>query len=255
MIPRLFVFAAAGTTYNLALYLRMASSQRHDSVISTYALWELRSLYAYLRFRYLLGDSAAFDAYALYQHALALDFKPIIDPNKGKSGITQYAGPLSGRSNTLPGNYPTPPVRFVIGVDPGTGTAVDTLFVAGAYLLAVPAPLRTAVPSIATSRPSSGLPSSPLASEGSTKTSLRMRLRVSSRAAWRGLTKTVSDPCHQPGDNAGVPVSCGSSAFSPLVTPGFLVGRLRNFRGLRSCFSLLRCRIRKSAWVSRSMNS
>ena len=97
----LFVFAAAGTSHNLALYLRMASSRRHDSVISTYALWELRSLYADLRFRYLLGDSA-FDAYALYQLALALGFKPIIDLNKTNSGNRQYAGPLQINEHGIP---------------------------------------------------------------------------------------------------------------------------------------------------------
>jgi hypothetical protein len=62
----LFSITASDSPYDLPVYLRIAQATRHDSILSIFALNEVRKLYPDITFRHFIADGAM-DNYPTYQ--------------------------------------------------------------------------------------------------------------------------------------------------------------------------------------------
>jgi hypothetical protein len=62
----LFTATASDSPYDLPVYLRIAQAQRHDSILTIFALSEIRKLYPDFKFKNLIADGAM-DNYATYR--------------------------------------------------------------------------------------------------------------------------------------------------------------------------------------------
>jgi hypothetical protein len=90
----LFNITASDSPYDLPIYLRIAQATRHDSILTIFALNEVRKLYPDITFRHFLADGAM-DNYPTYQllHQwnmipyIPLDSKTRMDYKKPHPGI------------------------------------------------------------------------------------------------------------------------------------------------------------------------
>ena len=73
----LFSTTASDSPYDLPIYLRIAQAQRHDSILTIFALTEVRKLYPDITFKNFLADGAM-DNYPTYKLLSKLDMIPFI---------------------------------------------------------------------------------------------------------------------------------------------------------------------------------
>jgi hypothetical protein len=73
----LFSTTASDSPYDLPIYLRIAQAQRHDSILTIFALNEVRKLYPQITFKNFLADGAM-DNYATYRLLHKWDMNPFI---------------------------------------------------------------------------------------------------------------------------------------------------------------------------------
>lgn len=93
----LFSITASDSPYDLPVYLRIAQATRHDSILSIFALNEVRKLYPDITFRHFIADGAM-DNYPTYQllHQwnmipyIPLDSRTRMDYKKPHPGISCF---------------------------------------------------------------------------------------------------------------------------------------------------------------------
>jgi hypothetical protein len=87
-----FSTTASDSPYDLPIYLRIAQAQRHDSILTIFALNEVRKLYPQITFKNFLADGAM-DNYATYRLLHKWDMSPFI-PLDSNARI-DYVKPLT----------------------------------------------------------------------------------------------------------------------------------------------------------------
>ena len=75
----LFSTTASDSPYDLSIYLRIAQATRHDSILTVFALNEVRKMYPNLCFKNFLADGAMdnYPTYKLLQHYSMIPFIPL----------------------------------------------------------------------------------------------------------------------------------------------------------------------------------
>lgn len=91
----LFNTTAADSPYDLPIYLRKAQATRHDSIITIFALSEVRKLYPEITFKNFLADGAM-DNYATYRLLSKWNINPFIplDSNARTDNLAPHPGIL-----------------------------------------------------------------------------------------------------------------------------------------------------------------
>lgn len=99
----LFSTTASDSPYDLPIYLRIAQATRHDSILTVFALNEIRVLYPNLLFKNFLADGAMdnYPTYKLLQHYSMIPYIPL-DSNAKYPDINLPHGVLCFDNKGLP---------------------------------------------------------------------------------------------------------------------------------------------------------